>query len=198
MHVVARGRQFLARHPSVHWLAVAACAALAAWTVHHRVAAIDAERDAWGSARTVLVAEAALAPGEPLEPDSFRSTEVPVAVAPDTAVADLPAGARLHRPVGAGEILVADDLTAAVGPAGRAEVGTVVVGFAAPDGTARADGAAIGSAVRIVADGVVLATDGVVVDRIGSTVFVAVPEPDGASVAAAERNGSASIVYVPR
>lgn len=193
MHVVARGRQFLARHPSAYWFAVAVCGALAAWTIHQRLAAIDDERAAWGTARTVLVATAPLAPGDEL--DSVRPVEVPDAVAPPRAVSELPDGARLYQRVGAGEIIVDDDLTTAPGPAGRARAGTVVVGVAAPEGGA--DGAGIGLSVRIVADGIVLADGATIVDRIGSRVFVAVPAADGPAVAAAEQAGIASMIYVP-
>lgn len=193
MHAVARGRQFLARHPSVYWCTVALCAALAAWTVHQRIAAIDAERAAWGTPRPVLMATVPLTPDDPLDTDSLRLVDVPEAVAPVRAVSELPERARLHQRVGAGEILVAEDLTAAPGPAGRAPAGSVVVGLAAPDG----DGAEIGLAVRIVADGIVLAHDATIVDRIGTTVFVAVPARDGPAVAAAERTGTASMIFVP-
>lgn len=193
MHVVARGRHFLARHPSAYWFAVAACAALAAWTVHQRTAAIDAERATWGTERTVLVATAPLAPGDDL--GALRLVSVPDAVAPPGAVSELPDAARLSQRIGVGEILVAGDLTTVPGPAGRARAGTVVVGVAAPEGTP--DSAAIGLTVQIVADGTVLAGDATIVDRIGSTVFVAVPAREGPAVAAAERAGIASMIYVP-
>src|SRR6056297_781252 len=193
MHAVARGRQFLARHPSAYWCTVALCAALAAWTVHQRIAAIDAERAAWGTARPVLMATAPLGPGDPIDAGDLRLVDVPEALAPERALAELPEGTRLRQRVGVGEILVDEDVTAAPGPAGRAPAGSVVVGLAAPDG----DGAEIGLAVRIVADGIVLAHDATIVDRIGTTVFVAVPARDGPAVAAAERTGAAAMIYVP-
>ena len=57
-------------------------------------------------------------------------------------------------------------------------------------------GVAVGDAVRAVADGVVLAHDGVVVGA-GETVLVAVPDDAAPAVAMAASSGTLALLIVP-
>ncbi len=66
MHVAARARLVLARRPWIYWSVVAAFATLAAMTVHGEMATISAERDRWGTTRTVLIASRPHEPGDPI------------------------------------------------------------------------------------------------------------------------------------
>ena len=58
-------------------------------------------------------------------------------------------------------------------------------------------GADLGDAVRAVADGVVLAADGVVVGRSEAAVLVAVPDDAAPAVATAASSGDLALLLVP-
>jgi hypothetical protein len=190
MHVAARARLVLARRPWIHWTAVGLLAAVAAITVHAQLDALARTRDDWGTTRPVLVARDAAGPGEGV---SARTVQLPVAMLPDGALEEWPPGATLQRRVGAGEVLTDLDVSVGAGPAARAERGTVVVGV--PVGSA--DAAVVGAPVQVAADGLVLADRGTVVDVTDGVVFVAVDRSDGATVAAAAHQGTASLLYLP-
>ena len=190
MSVAARGRLVLARRPWLYWSFVAVLAALVGSMVHGQVTTLEQSRHAWGDTRPVLVATVALAPGDPIR---VTLEERPVAVLPSAALDIVPADARLHQRVGAGEVLTELDVTTVPGPAARAAAGTVVVGLADP----LSRNVAIGSSVRVVADGVVLADVGTVVDLADEIVFVAVEAADGPIVASAAHQGIAALLHLP-
>jgi hypothetical protein len=190
MAVTARARLFLARHRWVRWTAVAILAGSSALTVHDRLRALELARREWAERRTVLVAETDLDPD-----DEVRAApiDLPVAAVPPSALASLPAGARLRQPVAAGEILVERDVTTVSGPAARARPGTAVVAFRRE----LAAGATSGVLVRIVAEGVVLAEEGRVVALADDLAYVAVPAERAPAVAAANQAGLASLLFLP-
>lgn len=190
MHILVRARVFLARHPFWYWLIVVAVGVAAGAMVRDRLAAIDHERDRWGSTRPVLVATVDHQPGDELR---VRTIELPIAALPPSAVERLPTRTRLRQRVAAGEVLVADDLAGAAGPAARAGPGTVVVGIVDP----LAPIGATGVAVDVVAEGIVLAEQGIVVDLVDEVVFVAVEADRGAAVADAAHRHLASLVFLP-
>ncbi|HSL74573.1 MAG TPA: hypothetical protein VK853_08900 [Ilumatobacteraceae bacterium] len=190
MSVVARARLVLARRPWLYWSLVVALAVLIGSFVHTQITALEHTRRAWGETRPVLVATAALEPGEPI-----RATllDRPLAMLPEGALAELPTRARLHQRVSAGEVLTTTDITSTAGPAARAALGTVVVGLSDP----LSRNVTIGSSVRVVADGIVLADAGTVVDLAEEIVFVAVDAADGPIVAAAAQQGIATLLHLP-
>jgi hypothetical protein len=190
MHAVVRVRIFLARHPWWYWLAVAALATVVAILARDRLAEVDRNRNEWGASRAVIVADADHEPGDELR---VSSIDLPTAAIPPTALVALPTDARLRQRVAAGEIVVATDIADSDGPAARASAGTVVVGVIDP--TAPVD--QIGVAVRIVADGVVLADRGTVVELSGEVVYVAVDASSAPVVAAAAQQRVASILFLP-
>lgn len=190
MHPVVRARVLLARHPLWYWLAVATLAVAVAFIARDRFAAVDRERDRWGTPRAVLVADVDHEPG-----DEFRVSkiELPAAAVPTSALEVLPASARLRQRIAAGEVLVTTDVATSEGPAARAAPGTVVVGVIDP--IAPVD--EIGIAVQVVAEGVVLATAGTIVDLVGDVVYVAVDADHGAVVAAAAQQRLATLIFLP-
>jgi hypothetical protein len=190
MAITSRVRLLLARRRWLRWAFSAALAGLTALTVHDRLQALDDARRGWSEARTVLVADADHAPGDPPRVSAVR---LPVVAVPPAALAELQDGARLRRSVSVGEILVEADVTAGAGPAAGAPPGTAVVSFA---GDAVADARA-GLPVRVVAEGVVLAEEATIVAVTGGATHVAVPAASAPAVAASVRSGTASVVYLP-
>jgi hypothetical protein len=190
MHVASRVRHVLARRPWIYWAAVALLAALAATVVRGEMNSIAAERGRWGTARTVMVASRSHEPGDPVAADPAA---VPLAALPDRALSEIPAGAVVRQRVAAGEVLTELDVSSRPGPAALADTGTVVVALSDP----LARDVAAGLAVRVSADGVVVADSAVVTLVVDDVVFVAVSARDGPVVAAAARQGTASLLYLP-
>ncbi len=190
MHVVARGRHFLARNPWVYWAAVLSLTALVALTIHRQVSLLEETRDRWRTTRTVLVADTALRPGDQI---AVSTKKLPLAAVPDSAIEEVPGGSQLRQRVAAGEIIVETDLTNELGPAARAELGTVVVGLTDP----LSRQVVVGLVVQIVAEGIVLAAEATVVETIDEVIFVAVPEREAPAIAAAAHSGLASLLYLP-
>ncbi len=190
MHVVARARLVLARRPWIHWTATIALAAGAGSVMQARLAEVERARDAWGSSVSVYVASRSHEPGDPLV---VHRVEVPRAIVPDSAITQGAAGTRVRQRVAKGEIVTDVDVASRPGPASGAPSGTVVVAVAGGAGSY----APIGSQVQISADGVVIADTATVTDATDGLVFVAVDRSVGATVAAAERSGLATILLVP-
>ena len=200
MHVVARGRHWLARHPSVYWLAVISLAAVIGSGVAAQVSALEEARRAWGTTRTVLVATTDLAAGAVLHDGVLETVALPDTALPNSALSTLPPGARLRQRVVIGEVLVAADVTDLPGPAAGAPDGTVVVALRTDHDLSTPGapgGSLVGLAVQVVADGLLLADDATIVDVSTESMFVAVDIDDGPAVAAAERAGVASLLFLP-
>jgi hypothetical protein len=190
MHVAARARLVLARRPWVYWALVAALAALAAATVHGETSSIAAERDRWGSTRTVLVARDQHEPGDPVAADLVA---LPIAAVPDDALTHAPSDARVRQRVAVGEVLTGLDVTARSGPAALAEPGTVVVALSDP----LARDVTTGLDVQVAAEGLVIADRARVTSVVDDVIFIAVGSGQAPAVAAAARSGVASLLYLP-
>lgn len=106
--LVARARWLLARHPSVYWATVVVAVLVAVTTVRSAVHEAEARRDRWGTTRVVWVVTAPTERGAPI---AAEPRELPVAVLPATPLDAAPT-APASRRLGAGEILVADDVAA--------------------------------------------------------------------------------------
>ena len=187
-------RRLLARRPWIHWLVVFAAAVATGAALRERVAGVDDARRAWGEAREVLVARRDTTPGEALE---VEVRELPAAVVPLGALAPEARAQPLvaRQAVTAGEIVTAID----VGRAGDAGPTALL-----PDGWAAvpivespAAGAAVGERVQIVGDGVVLASDAIVVGYHHDVTLVAVPVAVAPMVAAGAHAGGLTVLLVP-
>lgn len=190
MNVAASARLFLARRPWLYWLIVAILGTAVALAVGQQIAAIDATRQSWGTTATVLRADEPLEPGGPI---MASPVELPIAAIPDGSLSSVPADATLRQRVGAGEVLVDIDIAPVDGPAARAAPDSVVV--AVTDPLARR--VTIGTAVRVAADGVVLAEEAAVVELVDEVIFVAVDPDDATAVAAAAQADLVSLLYLP-
>jgi hypothetical protein len=190
MHVAARARLVLARRPSLYWLVVAVLAALAAYAVHAQQQSIGAERERWGASKAVLIAARTIEPGDEVVAELV---DLPVAALPDDALTEASPGMLVRQRVAKGAVLTRFDVTAGRGPAALAGPGTVVVALSDP----LARDVAVGLAVQVAADGLVLADAAVVSAVVDDVVFVAVDRRDAPSVAAAAQQGAAALLYLP-
>ena len=192
MNLVARGRYVLARRPWLYWAIVVVVSLAAGLVVADAAAGIDDARRSWGVTRTVVVASADIAAGEPLA-GRTTSADRPEPAVPESAVSSVPAGAVARQHIAAGETVVAGDVAATAGPRSLVPDGSAAVAVA----EAVPSGVAVGDPVVAVAGGVVLADDGVVVGRSGDAVLVAVPIDDAPQVAHAAATGELSLLLVP-
>jgi len=191
MHPVARLRHALARRPWLYWAAVAVLAAGIALAAASAVASVDDARRAWGASRTVVVATADLAPGDPLT-GSTEQRPHPRPLVPARALGDVPSDAVARQRVAAGEVLVDVDVAPAHVPVGLIPPGWRGVPVAEPVPS----GAVVGDHVAAASGGTVLAADGLVVSRGDATLVVAVPADEAPLVAAAAAAGDLTVLLV--
>ncbi|MFT3852924.1 MAG: hypothetical protein QM733_09325 [Ilumatobacteraceae bacterium] len=185
MHVVARVRLFLVRHPWVWWAAIAVVAIVVGVSVGGAVRRLDEERRSWGEPRQVWVAMADTAPGEPIVADART---YPVSMVPAGALDAPPAGAARQR-IAAGEVIVADDVTTTGTP------GLIPPGWVAVPVAQRSPVAHVGDEVAAFADGRHLA-DGVVVAVDADQVVVAIPAESAPAVTQAVPGGAVVVGLV--
>jgi hypothetical protein len=187
-------RRVLARRPWIYWTVVAIAAIGTMATVFERVERIDAARDAWGEARRVLVAAADTPVGGPLD---VSTREVPSAIVPEGAVDAEHDGAPYvaRQRVLAGEIVTEADIGPpdVSGPLALVPSGWLAV----PIVESPASGAAIGDRVRVVADGVVLSAEALVVGYHDDVTLVAVPEDVAPILPPAVDSGGLALLLKP-
>jgi len=191
MNPLARVRHLLARRPWLYWLAVSSVAIACGLVAARAVAAVEDERQAWGSPRTVVVAAHDLAPGDALDGATLERA-VPLPMVPPDALAAPPAGAVARQRVAAGEMLVGHDIAATAGPQALIPPGWQAVAVAEPVAT----GAAVGDRVVAAGGGIVLAPSGVVVAVLAEGVLVAVPSADAPAVAQAATTGELTLLLL--
>ncbi len=184
MQLAARCRTWLARHPLIYWLAVAAIAAsaaLGAWGYQQR---LDEARRSWGRTVTVWVASNDAAPGEPL---AAEPADWPEPLVPADAVHADPGDSVSRQHISAGEAITAPDLrptgNAALVPDGWVAIS---VAWSSPPGVGEGD------AVRVFADGVALG-DGTAIHVADDHVVVALPA-DAAGAASMAANDGRAVV----
>jgi len=185
-------RRQLAGRRWLTWAVLAVTIAVAVAAVNSVTRRAEAARLAWGTPVTVWVSVGDVAAGEPIV---ATPVEFPTPLVPAAAVEADPSGLVALHPLTDATIvvdgaIVGDDL---------APPGAWVVAIADPLlGAPR-----IGTDVAVLADGVVLTNDGVVVgvddaaDGFGTVALVAVPASDAASVAAAARLDLAALAIRP-
>lgn len=187
MHLLARARLALARHPWAYWLAIGVVAGAVALGTTRAMAGVEAQRRSWGEQQTVWVASVAIEPGQPIHADR---QEVPSAVVPSDAVRVAPGDAVARQRVGAGEIITAVDL-AVRGPASLIPDGWVAFPVAAS-----VDHFGTGDHLRVYSGDRFVAT-GVVVDHAESELMVAIPVDAAPAMATALLADSVTIALTP-
>ena len=187
MHVLARIRLTVARHPWVYWLVISAVAGAVALGAGRAMAGVDAARRSWGEQMEVWVASTAIEPGQPIRADRHQ---VPRAVAPASAVNVSPADSVARQHIAPGEIITDDDV-AARGPAGLIPDGWLA--FAVPAAVAHF---APGDRVRAYSGDQFVAA-GVVVDRGESELMVAIPVEAAPAMTTALLANTVTIALTP-
>jgi hypothetical protein len=190
MHVLARARRALARHPWLYWLVVLAAGGAVALVLAAAARGVDEARAAWGRTVPVVVATGSLAPGDLLA-GAVEVRELPGPMVPPTALRTVPDDAVARQHVAPGEVVVTADVAPPDGPAALLPDAWAAVAVA----EAVPSGVRAGDAVRAVAGGVELA-GGLVVGHHGDAVLVAVPVRDAPAVAHAATTGELALVLV--
>ena len=187
MHLLARVRLMVARHPWTYWFVIAVVAGVVAVSAAAAIASVDTARRSWGAQATVWTTTSALSPGEAM---AVAARQVPVAVVPAGAVTHSPAGTVARQRLGPGEIVTIDDV-AASGPAGLVPPGWVAFAVAAsPDHFSTGDHVEVYSADQLVADGLV-------VDDGDPQMMIAIPTAAASTMAAALLADAVTLALTP-
>lgn len=191
MPVLPAVRRLVARRPWIQWVAITAIGVAVAASVADALAAVDAERTAWGTSVTVWVAAADTSIGEPIEAEAV---EVPEAVRPPGAIElDEVAGSLARQEIGRGEMIVALDLWAPDDELALAPPGWLV----APVEESPPSGAGFGDRVQVASDGFVVAADAVVVGFVDGVTLVAVPADLAPLLPMASTTSSVTLLRAP-
>jgi hypothetical protein len=175
VHVLARVRLVLARHPWAYWLVVSIVATMVAVGTSRAMASVDAARRSWGEQEAVWVASAVVEPGQPIR--AVRR-QFPRAVVPESSVTVVDPDAVARQHIARGAIITGVDV-AAPGPAGLIPNGWLA--FAIP---AAGTHFAVGDRLRVYAADQFVAA-GVVIDRGDADLMVAIPVDAGPTMATA-------------
>lgn len=187
MHVLARIRLGLARHPWAYWVVVSVVATIVAVSASRAMAGVDAARRSWGEQEAVWVASAAVEPGQPIRADR---RQVPRALAPESAVRVAPVDAVARQRIARGAIITDVDLAA------RDPVGLIPDGWVAVAVPAAIGHFAAGDHVRVYAREQFVAA-GVVIDRGESDLMVAIPVDAAPAMATALLANAVTIALTP-
>jgi len=177
--VAVRLRRLLARRPWIYWVVVALVAIAVGGRVLSHVDAVDAERRSWGELAPVFVATSDIAPGESIVAER---RELPEAMLPEQPAPAVD-GSVARQWVSAGEVVAATDLAPTTGPLALVPTGWLAV----PVIESPTSGAAVGDRVRVVAEGVVLSEEGLVVGHSPDATLVAVRPDEAPLLPAADR-----------
>lgn len=183
MQVLARARSLLARHPILYWGVAGAAGLSLTFNVTERIEALDHARRAWGETRTVWVATGALTPGEVIV--SGRRN-FPAAVVVAGAATTDPTGRVAVQRVDEGEVIMVNDI--GTGPLDLLPIDWHGVAIARDELSV---GAAPGDRVSVVAAGVVLVDEAVVIAVDDLSLTIGVPAVDAAAVANAAHDRAA-------
>jgi hypothetical protein len=184
MHVIARARRTIARHPFLYWSVVAGLALALSALVVGAVRDIDAQRRSWGTTREVWVTGADLHAGDRVV---AAPRELPTAMIPAAAVADDPSGRVARQSTTAGEVITTADVTGD-GVAALLPADSVALAIANTAGATLR----IGDSVVVFESGRRLAA-GLVVATTEEAVMVAVDESVAPAVSQAALDGTAVV-----
>ena len=126
MRLFPRLRLLLARRPWMYWSAVGVLAIFIGASAASALAGVDTQRRSWGQTAQVVVANAPITPGIALGP-LVRTTAMPLAMVPASALDALPPSAIAVQRIAAGEIVVAGDIAVTTGPAALLPVGWLAI-----------------------------------------------------------------------
>jgi hypothetical protein len=184
-------RSYLARHRAVHVGVVLAPAVVASLVVVGQLRALANDRASWGDTRTVWIVRRDLAPGQPIV---ASSDDLPLAAIPAAALTDDPSGRLALQRIGSGEIVTQSDVL-------DDEVDTRLVPPDARTVAIPTDDQGLelrtGDRVDVVAGGITLAADGIVVTVSPGAVTVAVSAAAAPLVASAALERTAVLVGRP-
>ena len=185
-------RRVLTRRPWLYWIVVSALAILLAVAAQANLTEVRRARDSWGDITTVWVATAHIAPGEPVSGHvTLRS--FPNAMVPEHAVVGDAVNGLARQRISLGEVVTTADLTAA-----DDQLSLVPAGWLAVVVTeSPRSGAAVGSSVRLAADGVIIADQALVIGDVDGATLVAVPEVVAPLVPLAAASGTLTLLRVP-
>ena len=108
MHVAARIRWLLARHPSIYWTIVAVTGLVVVLSVRSASDAATTERDRWGTSVVAYVTTGFVARGDTVVAEPH---DVPLALLPEGALVDPPPpGAVAAHDLAAGDVLGSTDV----------------------------------------------------------------------------------------
>ncbi|CAB4867647.1 unannotated protein [freshwater metagenome] len=178
MRWIPRLRMLLARRPWLYWLLVALMGLGVATQVHASVAAAQRARDHWGSTVTVLIADRRIAAGDPLIA-AVTHHQLPTAMVPASAVAELPHDATARQVIAQGEVVVGNDIVADSGPAAVLPPRWLAVAID-DQNTAMF---AVGDHVSVLAGGRTISAEAMVVALLEHGVAVGVPAESAPAVA---------------
>jgi hypothetical protein len=187
--IIVSTRRVLVRRPWVQWVLIIAVATAIAASVQARLRQVDAQRDSWGSTRTVFVAAGSIEVGEPLR---LERRGVPEALVPPGAI-ERADGTVARQRIGVGEIVTDVDVVADRGPRAMVPEGWLGV----PVVESPRSGAQVGDRVQLVSDGFVVSTDAIVVGRLDDVTLLAVPGAEAPLVPAAATAGSLTLLLKP-
>lgn len=191
VHPAVALRRLVARRPIVYWLAVALFGAIAVGAVASEVRSLGAERDRWSTTAAVPIASR---DGRPGEVPAVDVVDVPVAIAPPSAVDPSRIDARpLRRHVAAGDIVTELDLAPRSGALALVPTGWRAV----PITESPASASEVGDRVDVVSDGIVIAADALVVGSHDSVTLVAIPVEVAPLVPLAASTSSVTLLRVP-
>lgn len=187
-------RRLLTRRPWLYWCAVCCLAAALATAARSNLAEVGRARDSWGETTHVWVATAHIEPGDALA-DLVERRFVARAMVPDQAVptsSAQPAG-RARQRISPGEIITIVDITSTDDDLALVPIGWLAVVI---DESPRS-GAAVGSAVQLAADGIIVAKEALVIGDVNGSTLLAVPEAIAPLIPVAAALGTLTVLRVP-
>lgn len=184
-------RRVLVRRPWIYWVAIGLVAFTLGANVRGRMNMLESQRAAWGDAITVFVARYDVDVGEPLA-SALMASSVPVAIVPEAALRSV-TDQVARRAIAAGSIVTEFDVASSSGPQSLAPAGHVIVALI----ESPSSGAAVGDAVQVASEGVVVSAHAIVVGHVGAATLVAVPAAEGPLLPAAAATGGIALLLIP-
>ena len=170
MHLAARVRWTLARHPSIYWSIVALAGLVVTLSVRGAADAATTARDRWGTSVVAYVTQTFVERGSPVVGVAH---DVPLALLPDGALVDAPPpGAVAAHDLAAGDLLDTTDIASSeAAPASWVVLAVPSVALRLVIG----DTVAVLGAGSLLCDGTVTDVGGVSPDGDAPSIEVAMP-----------------------